>query len=214
MLDTIEFAAVVASAIYGVLRAARKQLDVVGMVTLAFAVAFGGGTLRDLFLDRHPLFWIANAHYPVIVFALGVVGSVLPRHVARVERLLAIPDALGLGLFAVVGAGFALEAETSLFVASVLGVVTGTFGGVIGDVICNEIPSLFRSSPLYATCAFVGAWTYLLLGLTAWPQAVAVTGGIVVTVLMRLAALRWDIRIPSRESEVRGSGVRGQKRRL
>jgi uncharacterized membrane protein YeiH len=203
MLDTIEFAAVVASAIYGVLRAARKQLDVVGMVTLAFAVAFGGGTLRDLFLDRHPLFWIANAHYPVIVFVLGVVGSVLPRHVARVERLLAIPDALGLGLFAVVGAGFALEAETSLFVASVLGVVTGTFGGVIGDVICNEIPSLFRSSPLYATCAFVGAWTYLLLGLTAWPQAVAVTGGIVVTVLMRLAALRWDIRIPSRESEVR-----------
>lgn len=199
MLEAIEFAAVVSSAIYGVLRAARKGLDVVGIASLAFAVAFGGGTLRDLFLDRHPLFWITNAHYPMIVFGIAVVGSIVPALAVRLERLLDIPDALGLGLFSVVGAGYAMEAETGLFVASILGVVTGTFGGVIGDIICNEIPSLFRPSPLYATCSFAGAWTFLLSSQWNASAGVAVAAGLTVTVVLRLAAIHWDIHIPARQ---------------
>lgn len=198
MLDAIEFAAVLVSGIYGVLRATRKHLDVVGVVSLAFAVAFGGGTLRDLFLDRHPLFWIQKDYYLILVFGLGVIGAMIPQYVERIEPLLPIPDALGLGLFSIAGAAAAVDFGTSLFVASILGVITGTFGGVIGDVICNEIPSLFRPSPLYATCALAGAWTYLLLDLTILPEAVSLTAGIVVTVAMRLAALRWDIHIPAK----------------
>jgi len=198
MLDAIELAAVVVSAIYGVLRAARKGLDVVGVIVLAMVVAFGGGTLRDLFLGRRPLFWIEHDHYLVIVFVIGLIGALIPTRLAKVEKLLTLPDAMGLGLFSVVGAAFAIESGASFPVASLMGVVTGTFGGVVGDIICNEIPSLFRTSPLYATCSFIGAWLYLLVGLTAAPESVAVTVGIVATVALRLAAVRWNVSIPAR----------------
>ena len=196
MLDALEFAAVVVSAIYGILRAIRNRLDVVGAISLAFAVAFGGGTLRDLLLARQPLFWVAREHYPVIVFFLAVAATLMPRRVLHAERYLAIPDALGLGLFSIVGAGYALEAGTSLFVASIIGVITGTFGGVIGDVICNEIPSLFRASPLHATCSFVGSWVYLMLDLTTLDNNWSMALGITATVVLRLAALQWNLQLP------------------
>ncbi len=195
MLHTIEIFAVVASALYGVLMACRKGLDAVGVFTIAFAVAFGGGTLRDLLLDRRPLFWTANEHYVLVVFGLAMFGSVFPRLVARFEKALPVPDALGIALFSLTGAAYALEAGMSPVVASLMAVVTGTFGGVIAEVICNEIPSLFRPAPLQATCAFVGAWVYI--GLIGVSELVALWAGISVIALSRLAALRWDWRLPS-----------------
>lgn len=213
MLEAIEFGAVIASAIYGILRAAKKQLDVVGTISIAFAVAFGGGTLRDLCLDRHPLFWIANDHYLWIVFALGIIGAVVPRQIEKIERFLAVPDAIGLGLFSVVGAGYAVQSGSPFFVALILGVVTGTFGGVIGDVICNEIPSLFRPAPLYATCSFLGAAAYLAVSSTTLPEGAAVAAGIGVTVTLRLAAVKWSLQIPvwgGRDAESGESGEGGE----
>ena len=198
MLYTIEIAAVVASALYGVLLGCRKGLDAVGVFTIAFAVAFGGGTLRDLLLDRQPLFWIANDHYLVLVFALAMVGSVWPRLVTKCEKVLPVPDALGIAMFSLTGAAYAIQAGHSPVVASLLAVITGTFGGVIAEIICNEIPSLFRAAPLQATCSFVGAWVYLLLDLhTPVPDAIALWSGIAVIALFRLAALRWNWQLPN-----------------
>ncbi len=163
MFDLIELMAVVTSACYGVLLARQHRMDLVGVFSLAFIVAFGGGTLRDLFLDRHPLFWIREHHYPVIVFILALLTSLIPRLPRSTERYLSVPDALGLGLFTVVGATVAVEVGTSYFIASLLGVVTGTFGGVMGDVVCNRAPRLFGSAPLFATCSFAGCWLLFLL---------------------------------------------------
>ncbi len=202
MLPAIELAAVVSAAIYGILRANRQGFDAVGVIAIAFATAFGGGTLRDLFLDRHPLFWIEHAHYVTVVVGLALLGAMAPRGVDWLAPRLAIPDALGLGLFSIVGASAALEAGTSLLIASLLGVVTGTFGGVIADVICNEVPNLFRRSPLYATCAFVGAWVYLLLALAGEPDVGGILG-VSATVALRLMALRWDWQVPIRSGETR-----------
>jgi uncharacterized membrane protein YeiH len=201
MFQLIELLAVLAGATYGVLLARRHRMDFVGVFSVAFIIAFAGGTLRDLFLDRHPLFWIKHDEYAVIVFVLALVASVLPRIPSAVERWLAVPDALGMGLFSVVGAGFAIEAGTSMFIASLLGVVTGTFGGVIGDVVCNQIPSLFRpSTPLYATCSFIGCWVFLLLQATGLEEVVAVVSGLSVCVALRFAALRWNVCLPAAES--------------
>lgn len=196
MFQFFELLAVIAAGTFGVLLARRKGMDFVGVFCVACMTAFGGGTLRDLFLDRHPLFWIQNERYPILVFALALVTSLLRRIPKSVERALYLPDALGLGLFSVVGAGYALESGTSWFLAALLGTITGTFGGVIGDVVCNEVPSLFRSAPLYATCAFLGCWVYLLLQKFVPQEIIAVTVGISVVVLLRLAALYWDIRLP------------------
>ena len=201
MYDAIELAAVVTSAIYGGLLARRHLMDFVGVFSLAFIVAFGGGTLRDLFLDRHPLFWIRESHYPIIVFGIALLQSLFPRLATKSEPYLSIPDALGLGLFSIAGANAAIDAGASNFNAALLGTVTGAFGGVISDVICNQVPSLFRAAPLFATCAFTGSWVFLLLDMQPTTQTYAAGVAITFIVVFRLAALRFNWRLPHAEEE-------------
>lgn len=196
MHQLIELLAVIASATYGVLLARRHQMDFVGVFSLAFIVAFGGGTLRDLFLDRHPLFWMRHERYPIIVFGLSLATLLLPKLPEKTERYLFIPDALGLGLFSIAGANVALEAGTSYFNAAMLGAVTGTFGGVIGDVVCNRVPSLFRPAPLFATCSFAGCWVLFLLQSVPAIEAYAAPLAIALIVAARFAAIRFQIVLP------------------
>ena len=115
--------------------------------------------------------------------------------------MLYVPDALGLGLFSVVGTIAAIESGTSLFIASLLGAVTGTFGGVIGDVICNRVPSLFRTAPLFATCSFVGSWVFILLDHFPETSTFAAPVAITVIVAFRLAAIRYRWCLPHVEED-------------
>lgn len=196
MIVLIEFLAVVASGIYGILLARRARMDFLGIFTLAFVTALGGGTLRDVMLDRQPLFWIEHSHYPVVLFALTLLSFFVPRIPEKFKQVLNIPDALGLGLFSIVGAQYALDEGTTYFIAALFGVMTGCFGGVISDIIANKVPTLFRSAPLYATCSFFGCWCYFgLVNLNVIPP-VAISLGVLVIVAARMAALRWDIRLP------------------
>ena len=196
MIPIIEFGAVCSSAVFGILLARKNQLDIIGVFTVAFITAFAGGTLRDLFLDRHPLFWIANDHYAVIVFIMALASPIIPRNEVTLDRWLQIPDAFGLGLFAIVGANYSIEAGTSMFIASLLGVVTGTAGGAISDVICNEVPRLFKATPLYATCAFAGCWSYFGTLHFTKEEELALVIGISVVVFTRLIAIRLNICLP------------------
>lgn len=194
MLTVIEILAVISGAIFGVLLARRKQMDFVGVFSVACITAFGGGTVRDVLLDRHPLFWIEYAHYPVVVFAVAAIASLFPRIPLSLQKLLDIPDAFGLALFSVVGTEYALQADVAPFVAVLFGVITGTFGGVMGDIVCNEVPSLFRpATPLYATCAFVGCWILIGAQTLALPPDVARWVSATLIVGMRLWALRYRI---------------------
>ncbi len=193
----IEYLAVISGGLYGILLAKRHGMDFVGLFAMAFILAFGGGTLRDLFLDRHPLFWIRHQEYALILFGMAFGASFFRSLSDAIEKWLHLPDAFGLGLFSILGTSFALEADVPWFIASLLGVVTGSFGGVMGQVICNEMPNLFTSSPLYATCSFVGSWTFLLLSLILSVEY-ATLCGIAVVVVFRLAAVRFDLRLPNR----------------
>jgi uncharacterized membrane protein YeiH len=172
-------------------------MDFVGVCSVAFIVAFGGGTLRDVLLDRRPLFWIQHEHHAWTVFGLALVGAMLPRLPDRLARWLNLPDAIGLGLFSIVGARIALELGHTPFIASIFGVVTGTCGGVIADIACNEVPTLFRkTTPLYATCAFAGCWVFLLARARLGDDPAKLAGAAIV-VALRLAALRWNLTIPA-----------------
>jgi len=194
MMLTIEIMAVISGAIFGVLLARRKQMDFVGVFSVAFMTSFGGGTLRDLLLDRHPLFWIQYAWYPVVVFAVAAIASLIPRIPAGIERFLYLPDALGLGLFTIVGTEIAINESTTPFVAVLFGVMTGTFGGVIGDIACNEVPTLFRpATPLYATCAFIGGWTLIGCKWLNVPDTAAFGSAATIVVVTRLTALRFNL---------------------
>ena len=191
---TIEYLAVISGAIYGVLMASRVGMDITGVFAVAFAIAFGGGTLRDLFLDRNPLFWIANPHYVLTVFIISMAAGLTVRYFNRIKPMLLFTDALGMGLFTMSGTALAIDAGTNWFLAVILGTITGTFGGVIGEVICNEIPTLFRPGPLTATCAFTGAWAFPIAthyGLSA-PVAMIIGTGIIVVFRLLSEKFNWQ----------------------
>ena len=194
MMLVIEVLAVISGAVFGVLLARRKGMDFVGVFSVAFMTAFVGGTLRDVLLNRHPLFWIQYSWYPVIVFVVAAVVSLIPKIPKSAERLLHFPDAMGLGLFSILGTEIALEQGVSPFVAVLFGVMTGTFGGVIGDIACNEVPNLFRpATPLYATCAFVGGWILLVCKMMPLPDSADFLISAAVVVVLRLLALKFNI---------------------
>ncbi len=187
--------AVSASAISGAVEARKHEMDIVGATTVAFVTAFGGGSLRDLLLGRTPIFWLVDPGLTIATFVLAIVSFYLIDRVS--EKLLFIPDALGLGFFSILGATFALQMHLSLLVVSLMGVVTGVFGGVLRDVLCNKIPHIFqRDTELYATCSFIGTWVFILLVSLKVDSAVASWIGTVTVFGLRLLAIRFRLTLP------------------
>ncbi|MDB5841644.1 MAG: hypothetical protein JWQ23_3596 [Herminiimonas sp.] len=198
LLTAIEACGIVAFACSGFIEAHRKNMDVVGVFTVGFITAFGGGTLRDLLLDQRPLFWVARQEYAVLVFAMAIIITPFNRYLRSSvsEKIIIFADALGLGLFSVLGTSIAKDAGMPVFVCVMMGVITGIFGGVLRDVLCNEIPLVLRRGHLYATCSFAGCWIYLLLNWLKAPEPAAVGVGIVVTCVIRLLSVRYNLRLP------------------
>jgi uncharacterized membrane protein YeiH len=184
-------------AVSGALAAGRKRLDVLGAVVLALVTAVGGGTLRDVLLDRHPIFWIAHPSYLLVIVATALATVVYVRFLRPPAQSLQVADALGLALFAIAGAQVAdargLSAATVVF----MGTITGVAGGVLRDVLTAEIPVVLRPSQLYATAAIAGTGLYVGLERLGVDAGVAAAAGMVVVVSIRLAALAWDLRLPT-----------------
>ncbi|MDN4038288.1 trimeric intracellular cation channel family protein [Massilia sp. YIM B02443] len=197
LIKFIEIMAIMVGAFSGFIEARRKRMDLVGVFTVAFITAFGGGTLRDILLDKRPLFWVTHQEYAIAIFVLALVASPLIRTLRQIvsERLIVIADAVGLGLFSIAGTSAALAAEMPIFIASMMGVITGIFGGVLRDIVCNEVPMVFRDGKPYAICAFIGNWLFLIMGkygvsydFALWSSALFISG-------LRLFAWKFDMRM-------------------
>jgi uncharacterized membrane protein YeiH len=191
----VGMAAVAVSAVTGVLEAGRKPIDLFGMVLVALASALGGGTLRDVILDR-PSFWIADQTYLVCALLSGLLTFAVVRLVSLPRNLFLIPDAVGLALFTVVGTQIALLYEVPWLASTFLGVVTGVFGGVFRDMLANEVPVVFGGE-LYGTAAWAGALLYVGLWAAGMSPAVAAGLAFACIVIIRLAAIRWRITLPT-----------------
>jgi uncharacterized membrane protein YeiH len=194
----IEAAATIAFALSGLIEAARKRLDAVGVCMVAGLTAFGGGTLRDVLLDRRPFFWVEQATWLWVLLALcaGAMLFLRARHFEPTERAMQWPDALGLGLFTAGGTHIALEMGMPAIVAVLMGMVTAVFGGVMRDVVCNEIPRAFRDHQPYAVCSFAGGWVMVgaqAAGLPLWGSLAAAAS---VATVLRLLALYRGWRLP------------------
>ncbi len=191
----LTYLAVSASAISGALEARKHEMDVVGATTVAFVTAFGGGSLRDLLLGRTPIFWLVDPWLSIATFGVAIISFYLVDRIS--EKLLDVADALGLGFFSILGATFALQMGLSLLVVSLMGVVTGVFGGILRDVLCNKIPHIFkRGTRLYATCSFVGTWVFILLISLHVEASIASWIGTLVVFGMRVLALRYRLTLP------------------
>jgi uncharacterized membrane protein YeiH len=195
LVYAIGMSAVAVSAITGVLEAGRKPIDLFGVVLVALTSALGGGTIRDLLLER-PVFWVADQTYLVAAVLAGVATFVLVRLARLPANLFLVPDALGLALFTIIGTQAGLTYGAPWFVASFLGVVTGVFGGVLRDILCNEVPLVFTGE-LYATASWAGA--ILFLALLRQGIGGGIAAGIAMTAifLVRIAAIHWRLRLPT-----------------
>src|SRR5918993_686528 len=150
-------------AVSGALAAGRKRLDLLGVFVLASVTAIGGGTIRDLLLDRHPIFWLSDATFLGVIVAAGPVTFAYVQWRRPPLASLLVADALGLALFSVAGAQIAEAAGLPAVSVVVLGTMTGVGGGVIRDVLSAEVPLVLRRGNLYASTVIVGVAGYLML---------------------------------------------------
>lgn len=197
MIYLLQLLGVAVFACSGVLSAGRKQLDLIGVTLVALVTAIGGGTIRDILLDRNPVFWIEDPMYLVVVIGAVVATLLYARFFKVPSRLLLLADAFGLAFFSVSGTQLAEQAGESGLVALAMGVITGVAGGVVRDLLCAEIPLIMRTGQLYATTALAGTGVYLILQQVGWATDLAALAGMACIVLLRLAAMIWKLQLPA-----------------
>lgn len=190
-----------AFALSGFMEARRHMMDVGGIFAVGFVTAFGGGTVRDLLLDNRPWFWVSHDEYVwLVLFMAGVALTPTIRLLssAASAKCIMVADALGTGLFSVLGTYSALSMSVPLFPASIIGVATGVSGGVLRDVLCNNIPAVLERDRFYAVCPFAGCWTFIALHELDVAHSLSVLAGLLATVVLRLLAVRFNLRLPGR----------------
>jgi uncharacterized membrane protein YeiH len=194
LLYVLDLLGVAVFAVSGALRAAQRGLDLFGMTVLAAVTAIGGGTLRDLVLNRHPVFWVRDARYLYVILAATAVAILGKDFLPSLQTGLLLADAAGLGLFALSGAQIAESDDYPFLVVILMGTMTGVAGGVIRDVLSGVAPLLLRRD-IYATAAIAGICAYKLLQLAGLRRSWAFVGGILSVVILRVLAiaLQWQL---------------------
>ena len=193
---TIETIGIVSFALSGVILAKQKNFDLVGVYVIAWVTAFGGGTLRDVILDRQPVYWISHAEYPLMLLGMVLVIEVFKR-INIQSRWLIIPDAIGLATFAITTAQMTYEMGLPVIIIGIMATVVATFGGVLRDILCQEVPIIFKqNSTMYASLAFLGACLYVALNqFTSLSEFVIMVTSICFIFLCRLIAYRFNISV-------------------
>jgi len=192
LLDLFGVAVFAAS---GALAGVAAQLDLLGVIVLASITAVGGGTIRDVLLNRHPIFWLKDSG-PIYTIMGAVAVTLVWVHFLPIPRnALLVADAIGLAVFAISGAQVAEKAGCRVFVIVLMGTMTGAGGGVMRDLLSGKVPLILRQD-IYATAAIAGIAVYLLLRHARVPTAAAFAGGFVTVAGTRLASIALDLKLP------------------
>ncbi|MCW8330117.1 TRIC cation channel family protein [Photobacterium sp. SDRW27] len=181
----------------GVLLAGRLRMDPFGIVVLASVTAIGGGTIRDMALGATPVFWITDTNYLWVIFVTCLIAMLAIRKPKQMPwYFLPVADAIGLAVFVAIGVEKALRFGASPMVAVIMGVITGCGGGVIRDILAREIPMVLRTE-VYATACILGGIIHTTALTLQIDSAVATLAGVVTTLTIRLAAIRWHLSLPN-----------------
>lgn len=163
-LTVLDYSSVLVFALTGALVASRAQLDIVGFAFVACLTAVGGGTIRDLLLNKHPIFWIEEPTYILLASGAAVVVFFTAHRVESRQRWLVWLDSFALAFAVSAGTGLALELDKPPVIVVLMGMATGSLGGLMRDVVCNEVPLVLKQGELYITCAMAGAITAVGIG--------------------------------------------------
>lgn len=196
MFYAIDIIGTIAFAISGVLVALSKRMDPFGILIIATVTAVGGGTLRDVLIGETPVSWMLNLNYIYVILATTVLTVIFKSKIDYLRKSLFLFDTIGIGLYTVVGVEKGINAGLDPIICIALGTMSACFGGVIRDILCNEIPVIFRKE-IYATACIVGGLTYFLVRkLPIDNNVVFIIAGLVV-ITIRLLAVRFKVTLPT-----------------
>ncbi|WP_194767090.1 trimeric intracellular cation channel family protein [Tamlana sp. I1] len=196
MFYIVEIFGTAAFAISGVLVALKKRMDLFGILIIAFVTSVGGGTLRDILIGVTPVSWMTNIVYTYVILGASVFGIIFRSKLNYLRTSLFLFDTIGIGLYTVVGVERGINAGLHPIICIAIGTITACFGGVVRDVLCNEIPVIFRKE-IYATACILGGITYFLLKLLPIEgNFIFIIAGVVVIVI-RLLAVIFKIALPN-----------------
>ncbi|WMI67700.1 trimeric intracellular cation channel family protein [Mangrovimonas sp. YM274] len=192
----IDILGTIAFAISGVLVALSKKMDPFGVFIIAFVTAVGGGTLRDVLIGQTPVSWMTNMTYVYVIFGATLFAVLFKSKLNYLRTSLLLFDTIGIGLYTVVGIEKGLVASLNPLICISLGTMTACFGGVIRDILCNEIPVIFRKE-IYATACILGGTTYFVLRQLPIEENFIFVVAALVVIVIRLLAVRFKISLPS-----------------
>ncbi len=196
LLYLLDMIGIIACAIAGTLLAQHKGFDIAGCILVSMVNAIGGGTLRDMALDRHPLFWMTDLNYVIVITVTSLVLQIFFHLYHKIDKALKLFDAIGLAAFSVIGFKVALNQDMSPLIAIMMGVWTAIIGGLLRDIICNEIPLLLQRE-IYITASIAGSLTYLLLDSLGIRPGVNEFIMLGVIFAVRMLGLKFDWHLPS-----------------
>jgi len=194
--QVIDILGTIAFAISGVLVAMNKRMDAFGVIIIAFVTAVGGGTLRDIMVGVQPVSWMRDITYVYVIVGSTVFAVIFRNQLKHLRRSLFLFDTIGIGLYTVIGIEAGLVVNLHPLICIALGTITACFGGVIRDILSNEIPIIFRKE-IYATACIFGGFTYFLMRIFLEDQNYLFIIAGTVVILLRLTAVKLKISLPS-----------------
>lgn len=210
---TLDLIGVLVFAISGALAAGRRGLDLLGVMVLAAVTAVGGGTIRDLLLDRHPIFWLADSAYLLVIMGAALATVAYVRWGRVPGRTLDVADALGLALFSVTGTRIAEAAGMPALSCVLLGAITGAAGGVVRDILTAQVPLVLKRGSLYVTAAIAGTSLYIVLARAGIDPRIAAYIGMAFVAGLRISSIWWGLQLPVFEMHGAGDERRMEDRR-
>lgn len=186
----------IAFAISGALVAMNKKFDPFGVFIIAFVTAVGGGTLRDVLIGNHPVTWMSNTMYFFVIVIAVIITILFRKKLKHLSKPMFLFDSIGLGIFTIIGTEIGINADFHPIISIALGTMSAAFGGVIRDILCNEIPVIFRKE-IYATACIFGAMTFIVLHNLNIPESFIYISTACIVIAIRLVAVKFQLSLPT-----------------
>lgn len=195
VLHILDILGTIAFAISGALVAMNKKFDPFGVFIIAFVTAVGGGTLRDVLIGRQPVIWMQDPIYVYAIIAAVLIAVIFRKNLKFLSKSLFLFDTIGLGIFTIIGTEIGVEANFHPLISIALGTMSASFGGVIRDILCNEIPVIFRKE-IYAIACIFGAITFIILNKFNFDPTVIYVSTTSIVIIIRLIAVKFHLSLP------------------
>jgi len=196
LFNILDLLGTIAFTVSGALVAMNKKFDPFGVFIVGFVTAVGGGTLRDVLIGREPVNWMTETYYVYTILITVILAIIFRNKLKHLNKSMFLFDTIGLGIFTITGTEIGIQSNLSPIISIALGTISAAFGGVIRDILCNQIPVIFRKE-IYATAAIIGAITYIILHNLGINSSIIYVSTITIVIIIRLVAVKYHLSLPT-----------------